>query len=246
MAAWGELGDWGAFSLVAARLAPLGLLCAALSRGLLPVWLGLGLSLALAAGLAVGLPLPSDAALDAPWWIGALARELCIGGSFALAVALPWLALGWALQGAERAAPGAPAPLARLYVLSAVLLVLALGGERAYVAALADSMRDVPVGQLSVRAGAFGPALFAIIGAAFGLALSLALPLWTALWLLDVTLALTGRLAGRGEDVTRSPVRATLALLLFALLLAPLTSRAPELVRRSLRETRELLVRLTR
>jgi flagellar biosynthesis protein FliR len=227
-----------AFALVALRVLPAGLALCLLSRGLVPTWVGLGLGLALAAGLSAGLSLPSPAqgALGW-WWIASAARELCLGLAFAIATAVPWLALGWGVRVAERPAQER-APLSALYLLSAALLVFALGGHRAYLGALADTLRDVPPGLAALDAGAFGDGVLAGVGSAFGLALSLGLPLWIALFLLDATLALSTRAAGGTGELSRSPLRAALALLILALLLAPFASRAPELVRASLRDAR--------
>lgn len=236
MPALASAAELAAFALVALRVAPAVLSFSVLSRGLLPAWLGLGVSLALACGLSAGLRLP--AMPDAPaWWIAAAARELCLGLTFAIATALPWLALDWAVRVAERPAPELR-PLSGLYLFSAALLVLALGGHRAYVGALAATLRDVPPGAAGLSASTFGAGVLASVGSAFALAIALGVPLWTALLLLDVTLALAARAAGGGREVARSPLRGALALLILALMLAPLASRAPELVRASLRDAR--------
>jgi flagellar biosynthesis protein FliR len=230
--------ELAAFALVALRVLPAGLSLCLLSRGLVPTWVGLGLGLALSCGLSAGLRLPGalPGALDW-WWIAAAVRELCLGLAFAIATAVPWLALGWGVRVAERPVER-HAPLSALYLFAAALLVFALGGHRAYLGALAASLREVPPGVGGVDAAAFGDGLLAGIGSAFGLALSLGLPLWIALFLLDATLALAGRAAGSTREVARSPLRAALGLLLLALMLAPLASRAPELVRASLRDAR--------
>jgi type III secretory pathway component EscT len=241
-----ETAELAAFGLVAVRIAPSGVLLGALSRGFVPWWLGLSLALALAGGLSPGLSLSPEALVDAVWWIPAVARELCLGLVFALAAALPWVALGWAVRVAERPVLAAHAPLATLYVLAAALLVLSLGGHRAYVGALSGTLLDVPLGKGALEAEGFGTAVLAIVGSAFGLSVSLGIPLWTALWLLDATLALVDRFAGGARELGRSPLRGALALLIFALMLAPLTSRTPELVRASIREARGRVSALAR
>lgn len=237
MFAGASAAELAACALVALRVVPAGLALCLLSRGLLPTWLGLGLSLPLACGLAAGLRVPVDESGALAWWIAAAARESCLGLSFAIATALPWLALDWAVRVAERPALER-APLSGLYQLSAALIVLALGGHRAYLGALAATLHDVPPGASGLDAGAFGQGVLAGVGGAFGLALSLGLPLWIALFLLDATLALVARMGGGGRELSRSPLRAALALLILALMLAPLASRAPELVRSSLRDAR--------
>src|SRR3954463_15849021 len=89
-------------ALAGARVAPVCLLIAFHTRGIVPqpVALSLTLSLALAfAAPVAGLELPSLALL------GACARELALGLAFALAVLLPLSALGWAARLAEHAVP---------------------------------------------------------------------------------------------------------------------------------------------
>lgn len=232
------------FGLVAARVAPSGLLLGLLSRGLVPGFLCVAWSLALAAGLSAGAVVaPALVQLPALWLMGLL-RELCIGFAFALAAAVPLLGLSLAVQSAERSAPAAPAPVAFLYVSAALLLVLSLGGHRAFVQALSGSLLDVPVGGAVLGRGAFLAGVTGIVGHAFGVALALGLPLWMALWLLDLTLALIDRARQGTRQLARTPERALLALLLLSVLLAPLSSRVPELVREALTEARALVVRL--
>ena len=244
MSALAPVAELAAFALVALRVVPGGLALSILSRGLVPSWLGIGLALALACGLSAGLRVPDDAPALA-WWVAAAARELCLGITFALASALPWLALGWAVRVAEPPELGRGL-LSALYLFSAALLVFSLGGHRAYLGALAATLRDVPVGAAGLSSDAFGEGVLSGVGSAFGLALSLGLPLWIALFLLDATLALVARAAGGARELSRSPLRAALALLILALMLAPLASRAPELVRASLRDARAGVARVAK
>lgn len=233
------------FGLVAARVVPSGLLLGLLSRGLVPTWIGLGWSLALAAGLSSGVAAPALLTQPGIVLVG-LARELCIGLTFALAAAVPLLGLTWGVRIAERPALPGQVPFTLLYVLTAALLVLSLGGHRAYVGALSGSLLDLAPGGAVLDAPAFLTGLLGIVGDALGVALALGLPLWMALWLIDLTLALVDRARQGSRELLRAPERALLAMLCLSLLLAPLSSRVPELVRGALREARALAVRLGR
>lgn len=237
-------GELLGFGLVAARVVPAGVLLGLLSRGLVPLYLAVGLALALAAGLSGGAVV-APALLATPSLLPlGVARELCIGFCFALAAAVPLLGFGWGLRLAERPLSPGDAPFTRLYVLAAVLLVLSLGAHRAFVQSLAGSLQDVPLGAATAGRDAFLGGLVQIVGDAFGVALALGLPLWMALWLIDLCLALIDRARQGSRDPARTPERALLALLCFTLLFAPLTSRLPELTRTALAGARALLVRL--
>lgn len=245
MSTWLLPGELLGMALVAARVAPAGLLLALLSRGLVPLWICLGWSLALAAGLSPGVQ--ATLPLDRPTWLLAtVLRELCIGLTFALAAAVPLLGLSFATRTAERAATSSRTPMSVLYVLAALLLVLSLGGHRALVGALSASLADVPVGTGTLGREALLVGVAGIVADAFGVALALGLPLWMALWLLDLTLALIDRARHGSREVARTPERALLALLCMSLLLAPLTSRVPELLRHALGEARALVARVSR
>src|SRR5688572_30032072 len=120
-----------------------------LSRGALPTWLGLGVSAALAPALALG---SSAEALHQPAGFGLVVyalRELCLGTAFACMAALPWLALGYALRGADHAGLPHSEALSRLHLLAALLLCVGLGVPRAYLLSFAEALHEVPVGQLA-------------------------------------------------------------------------------------------------
>lgn len=232
--------------LVAARVAPSGLLLALLSRGLVPSYLCAGWSLALAAGLSLGVGV-APGLLEQPGLLAlGVLRELCIGFAFALAAAVPWLGLSFGVRLAERPQPSVATPFSLLYVLAALLLVLSLGGHRAFVGALSGSLLDVPLASVELGRDAFLAGVTTIVADAFGVAFALGLPLWMALWLLDLTLALVDRVRQGSREVGRAPERALLALLCLSLLLAPLVSRVPELVRGALGEARALVQRVGR
>lgn len=213
---------------VLARLLPLAW---ALGGALVPRAVAWSLALALAVALVPVAGLPTG-----NLWLGLL-RELCIGGVFALAA---WLALAtvpWALRLAQPARAQAPVPpLATLYALCAAWSVLALGGLRALVRALAGSFRVLPIG------GALDHHVFAwgvvkLVAAALTGALGLALPVALAAALLDGFAVLTVRSRELG---------AFLFLGLAMLLLVPVVMRAPELWRFALEAAQALTRTLAR
>ncbi len=229
--------------LVAARVAPSLLVIVLLLGARVPLWLGLGCALALAAGLSAGLPAPALAA-ELPALLSAGLRELMVGACFASAALLPLLVLRPALSLVEGPAPGERAPWSTLYALAAAALLLSLGGLRAYVKALSESLVVLPLASVSPGRGQVLQETQAIVTQAFALAASFALPLLAALWLLDLCLALVLRVAHAGGRLESAPLRRGLLLLLLSLLCAPVVSRLPELTRAALRAAGELLPRL--
>lgn len=229
--------------LVAARVAPSLVVIVLLLGARVPLWLALGGALALAAGLSAGLPAPALAA-DAPALLSAGLRELVLGACFACAALLPLLVLGPALSLVEGPARGERAPWSTLYSLAAAALLLSLGGPRAYVKALSESLRVLPLASASPARAQLLEETGAIVTQAFALAASFALPLLAALWLLDLCLALVLRVAHAGGPLESAPLRRGLLLLLLSLLCAPLVSRMPDLMRGALRAAGELLPRL--
>jgi type III secretory pathway component EscT len=228
--------------LVAARVAPSLLVIVLVLGARVPLWLGLGCSLAIAAGLSAGLPAPAFAAGGPA--LSAGLRELIVGACFASAALLPLLVLRPALSLVEGPAPGERTPWSALYALAAAALLISLGGPRAYVRALSESLVALPLASPSLARGQVLLETQAIVTQAFALAASFALPLLAALWLLDLCLALVLRVAHAGGRLESSPLRRALLVLLLSLLCAPLVSRAPELTRAALGAAGALLPRL--
>jgi len=229
--------------LVWARVLPLGLALSTFSRALVPSAVGLSLTLALAAALipaaGAGPELLGVAAL-----VLALLRELAIGATFALALALALLSIPWAVSlsaGAEMLAP-LRRTLETPYALCAGWLVLSLGAARAIVTGLAESFRDAPLAGavLSTRAFALGAAQ--LVTDAVATAFGFALPLLVALWLMSFTLAALRRALLPSALAQQPAVAGLLATLAAALLLVPIASRAPEAVRHAI-EVARLLTR---
>jgi type III secretory pathway component EscT len=236
------LATW---ALLGARIAPSGLLIALLSRGALPVWLGLAFACAIGAGLSVGLAPPALASTAQPVLV-AFARELVIGACFASAALVPLLALGAALRLVQGSEPWERSPWSTLYSLAALALTLSLGGLRAYVRALSESLAVLPLAASQAGRGQLLLEVQTIVTQAIAVACSLALPLLSALWLLDLCLALVLRVAHANGRVEALPLRRALLLGLLALLCAPLVSRLPELTRAGLTAALTHLPRLAK
>jgi flagellar biosynthesis protein FliR len=239
------LESWLAGGLLSgARVLPLCGFAATLSRGMVP-WPVAG-SLALALTAAFARPVTGLALERLP---GAGLRELGLGLAFALAALLPVGALGWAARLAEHAVPGlAPrrgSPLSKLYALVAVLTFVALSGHRAIVMGLSASLRDVPLGPLSLDAAALSFGAAAFVADAFGFALALAIPLLLSLWVAGALVALAARALGAGSGLDAS-LRGPLYALLAALLLAPLAARTPDAMRSGLASARAVIAHIAR
>lgn len=230
-----SLPDLPALLLASARVLPLGIALAVFSRGLVPAAVALSASLALGVALA-----PAAGALSAalgPLGLGlALLRELGIGAAFALAVSLALLVVPWTLAIAH---PALPPALAGAYGRYACWLVLALGAPRALLVGLAESYRDAPVAAQALDARTFALGVAQLTTDALLTALGVGLPVWLAALTFELALAV----AGRAVALPRQPLallRPLLLTVLAALLLVPVASRAPELLRAALAAARTL------
>ncbi len=236
-------GDALSYLLVLARVAPVALALSVFSRGFFPMAVALSLALAWVAGLA---PLAGAApAPSALTFAFAMLRELCIGGAFALALAFALLAASWAV-GMSRARDGGGAEpravhaaLGVAYGLCAAWLVLSLGGARALFLGLAESFGDASLAGRALDARAFALGVARLSADALASAFGLALPLVASLWLLDVSSALIARALAL-HATPPAPLRPLLQLGAAALLLVPIASRAPELVRAAIAAARAL------
>lgn len=221
--------------LGSARVLPLGVALAVLSRGLVPWAVALSASLALGVALAPvadGAAVPTSAALLAL----ALLRELGIGGAFALSVSLALSAVPWALALGH---PALPAGLVGAYGRYACWLVLALGAPRALLVGLAESHRDAPIAAVPLDGRAFALGIAQLATDALATALAVGLPVWLA----ALTFELAVVLGARALALPRQPVamaRPLLLTVLAALLLVPVTSQAPGLLRDALASARAL------
>jgi flagellar biosynthesis protein FliR len=240
----GGLGDLDllALALCGARLAPIGFALASFGSRFVPAGVAASLVLALAMALA---PLTQGALATAELGVLVLAliRELCIGGVFAVALALALLAVPWALRLAHVDMPPA---LATLYGLASCWLVLALGGARALLLGIAESYRDAPVAGTAIDGRAFALGIAQLVTDALVTALGVGLPLLTAGVLLELLRGLTVRIGGAALQPVWGVGRPLLLTTLAALLLVPTASQAPVLVRAALEGARALTRTLVR
>jgi type III secretory pathway component EscT len=211
-AAAGQAAWLARSALLAARVLPVALLAPWLVVGAGALGgLQLVSALAAAGACAVGL-LPLALAGPAPelalgWALAPhLLAELLRGCFFALAVALPLSAFGWAgaLADRLRAAAGAPvdeledpAALARLYRAAAVALFCASGGHRVVLSAFAEGLRAHPLGSLPASAGLAAGlrAAVSLVQDALTLAVTLCAPVLVCVLVVALSLSLLGRVA---------------------------------------------------
>ncbi|MDD9932486.1 MAG: flagellar biosynthetic protein FliR [Myxococcales bacterium] len=189
--------------LLVARMVPLAALVPWLApREGVPL-VGLALAVVLATALwptaLAGAPVLPTSALT----LAALAvREVLIGAVYAVALALPLLALRWAGGFIDRAR-GAPeseseaSALGTLLLWLGVLAFFALGGHRVAIDVLAASVAAHPVGVLQAPADPADLALGSarMLAEAFAAALLVALPALAALLIAELALGLSMRLS---------------------------------------------------
>ena len=235
-----------ALLLVSLRMLPLGLALGLLSAGVVPLAVSLSLSLSLALVLWPSAPLLGPVSGGALLLAGI--RELCIGGTFALALSLALMSVAWAVQlsDANETYVALRARLAVPYVLCAAWLLFALRAPLALLVGLADSLREAAPSGTAFSAQAFAFGVVDLVTAALLTAIGFALPLVATLWLLSITFAF-GRRALAPPGLAAQPSWGALALTLAsALLLVPIASRAPEAVRTALASARALTRALAR
>jgi flagellar biosynthesis protein FliR len=240
-----ELGAEGlALLLTGARVSPVCVLGAAVSRTLVPWPVALSLALALSLGLTAPLAPEVQVAL-LPLL---LVRELCLGFAFALAVLLPVLSLGWGVRLAEQLLPTPPlasSPLSALYTWLSALMFFSLSGHRALTMGLSATLLDLPPGTAGFDRAAFAFGVTGFVVDAFGFALALAVPLLASVWIAGAVIALMAR-ALRLPPSLDGSVRAPLLVLAAAVLAAPLLARVPDAMRTGLAAARAVVLQIAR
>lgn len=199
----------GVALLVLARVAPLTMIVPWIALRGSPPALRVALSVALTVALTP-IALTATPALpgDALTFVVALAREVAIGAVFAIATAVPLLALDQAgraidaMRGAGQSESTSPAgevssPLGNLHLLLGTVLFLVLGGHRLVIATLGETFLDVPPGSAiaAVELGSFTMGAARIVVSSLTLAVSFAAPAAVALIGLDAALGIAGRAA---------------------------------------------------
>jgi flagellar biosynthetic protein FliR len=172
-------------------------------------------------------------------------REALIGLVYALALALPLLALQWAgrLYGCFGALEGAEHALGTLQLWLAVASFFALGGHRVAIDLLVQGVVRLPVGSPSMfqDLGAVALGSARLLGEAFGTALLLALPVAVALGLSELGVALASRMAAvPSATLVLAPARAALGLLVVWIAVLLVVQALPELLQHGLLAVRRL------
>jgi type III secretory pathway component EscT len=213
---------------------------------LLSVALTLVLALCLFPSAASAAPaLPSGV-----WALLALSlREALLGLVYALALALPLIALTWSgqLAGRMSGVAGADATLGTLQQWVGLAAFFALGGHRVAIDVLAQGLIARPLGALSsgntlANVGGLALGSARLLADAFASALLIALPVGAALLLAELASALSVR-AASAPFVSFAIVPARAALLLFVLCVVALFSLSalPDFFRHGLSGAQHLL-----
>jgi type III secretory pathway component EscT len=233
------------FALLCARLAPLCWVAPFVALSTAPN----AISVALLFVLALCLwPVAHASAVLGPVALPALLalclREALLGLTYALALALPLRAIEWGARIAGQAStlPGAAASLGSLHALSAVAAFFVLGGQRVALAALAHELTRRPLGALATTPdlGALALSSARLVGDAFGLAVLLALPVAAALALAELGVALALR-STPALAAAFAPLKAALALALFALAALVTLAALPDTLAHALRAAQSSL-----
>lgn len=178
--------------------------------------------------------------------LGALAlREATIGAVFAVATAVPLVALdhagrlvdamrGGTMVERSGATEDRSTPLGDLHLLLGSVLFLALGGHRLVIAALGEGVVDLPPGSAiaSPDLAAFALGTARIVAHALTLAAAFAAPAAIALIALEVLLGVVARAApGIPVHVAGMPLRAVAGLAAVLLGLSVLVPHLPPVLR---------------
>jgi type III secretory pathway component EscT len=241
--------------LVAARTMPLAAVAPWLG------WTGTAatarVTVALVLALALApLALASAPELPAGWLPLSLmaAREALVGLAFAVATSIPLWALEWAGELIDRwrgsptdTAARSGAGLGTLHLAAGVVLFVLVGGHRLAIAALGDTLVDVPVGAGAAPAlGAFALGAAELVTAALSLAVAFTAPAAIAFVLLEVALAVAGRVGPELHPwVLGMPLRAALGIAMALLGLAAVLPRLPAYLSGSIDAAVELVRRLS-
>lgn len=238
-----ELATWiPSMMLVLARVAGLCLVAPVFSHAAVPVKLRYALSVVVALAVVGGGALgPVSMPRSWPALVGMLGTELAIGAVIGYAARLVFMGveLGafhagtqMGLTLAEIYDPtGGPNPgvVRRLFVLTAIVIFLAIGGHRELLYGVVRSFRTVPPATFVPDRGVL-EMVVALLGAGFTLALRVAAPVLAAMLLATVALGLLQRSVRQCNVLsTGLPVRALLGLAALSLALAAL----PELIDRA-------------
>ncbi len=237
--------------MAAARVAGIFLIAPVFAHPAVPVKLRVlaGIVIALAAVGAMGR-FAEPAALPATWadLAAALASELAVGAMIGFAARLVFVGIEYGalhvgqqmgLGLAELFSPGQETggPVRRLFVLTAVVIFLAIGGHRDLAAGVLGSFKTVPLASFAAGEG-LPAAVAGLLHASFVVALKVAAPVLVAMLLATVAMGLLQKTLPQCNILsTGLPLRAMLGLAALAVALAAL----PWLVATAWNETARLL-----
>lgn len=243
--------------LVSARVAPLAWSIVRLftTRAAAPL-LQLLLTLVLGASLApVAVASARPISVSGWQWLGPVARELLVGSVFAGALAVPFIAVGWAgalgdrWRGALTSASAwdAHSPLGELYGISAAVAFVLLGGHRLAVEAFAHALLELPVGAAAL--GGAAPSVWLqvahLLTGALRFAFSVAAPVAIAALAVELAFGLASRVAGGISAAWLAlPLRTIIGLTAAALSLFFVVGRLPAVFERALASATVLVERL--
>jgi flagellar biosynthesis protein FliR len=231
-------------ALCAARVIPVLVLAPFLGGKLVPSTVKVGLAAAVALLIwpqaLRGVALPQ---LGTVHVVLLLAKEAFVGVALGLCAALVFLAAEAAgrlidvARGANLAESLVPqsgtraSPLADLYLQLAVVVFLAMGGHRLFLAALARSYEVIPVSAFPSAAGlgALALATIAMTGQMLLVAVGLATPVLLAVVLTDLALGLVNRVAPQlNAFVLGMPAKALVGAVLVLVTLSLVVSEVAE------------------
>jgi flagellar biosynthesis protein FliR len=176
------------------------------------VQLGLaaGVGLWSAATIVPGAPIAARE-LSEPWLLAA--RELALGGAIGVTAALPLVAAATAGRWIDRLGGGATdradrGPYRALFSVLAAAVFVAIDGPVAAVAAIATSVRDLPV------VAAAAPSVLAVLARLVPSAAQLAAPWLVTAAVVEIAAGVALRLAGRAARQTPLAAAAPAALVM--------------------------------
>lgn len=253
---WGEADPLHVALLVFARVTPLTVLAPFFLLRPAPALVRAGVALTLTLALVPLALVHLRVAIDPLLLPLLLVVEVLRGALFAVAVALPLMALEGAgqwldtLRGAQNGSSAGPVfggqttPLGALLGLLSVALFFTFGGHRVALTAFAAGLELVPIG------APFPGEAWAVIAergmrwvaAALTLTVSVAAPAALGLVLMELTLGLMGRTAQQVPlHFAGMPLRAALGLVGLLLTLGVLVPHLPELFASGVDEARAVL-----
>ena len=196
--------------LVAARVGPLTVLAPWLALRSAPAMVRAAIILVFTVAFTpIALETMTVTVIPQGTWALMFAREALVGLVFAFAVALPFFAFDWAgrvtdiWRGASLSEVMAPqtgertSPMGQLYLFSAIVLFLTLGGHRYALIAFSESFSVAPIGVASLGASLGEATLGAarLVAAALAFAAAVAAPAAVCIVLVELGLGLIARAA---------------------------------------------------